>query len=62
MKFTISRLDKISDISISIGQIIFASVFLEPLLKETINKERIVFGLILATLCWLLSLIVIREN
>jgi hypothetical protein len=62
MKLSTLKLDKISDISISVGQVIFASVFLESLLKGEINITRILTGLILTFLCWILSLVVIKEN
>lgn len=62
MNITIAKLDKISDICISIGQVIFASVFIDPLLSSDFNWSRIFAGLIFATLAWILSLIAVQNN
>ena len=54
------RLDKLSDISISVGQVLFASVIIEPLISGNFHWYSIVIGLILSGTAWFLSIFLLK--
>lgn len=54
------RLTKLSDIAGNIGLVFFASAFLDPIIKGSVDLKIIVFGLIFAVGGWLISLILLQ--
>lgn len=56
------QLEKLSDISISMGQVFFASVFIDPLMNGSSGITGIIGGLIMAFLSWLFSVLIIKNN
>jgi len=60
IKFTNSRLDKLSDVMVSAGQVFFASIFIDPLVNGNFNWAVILLGLILALSSWCFSFLIIK--
>lgn len=61
MRLSTEKLDKISDICISVGQVFFAAVFIEPIVSGNFDWLRIVFGIALAGISWLASITAVKE-
>mgnify|MGYP003393520347 CR=1 FL=1 len=61
MKITQSRLNKLSDISISIGQVFFASVFIGPIVSGEYNLIQMFVGLILTIISLFVSILLIKN-
>ena len=59
VRLSSGKLEKLSDISISVGQVFFASVFIEPLIGGEFNWSNILAGFILSVIFWLISLVII---
>lgn len=59
--FTKTQLDKLSDILINIGTVLFASSVAPPLLRiAKIESFVFIAGLVLTFVCWLFSIIVVK--
>jgi hypothetical protein len=58
--FSKERLDKLSDITISIGQVFFASAIIEPIFSGNFHWYSIFMGIILSTGAWFLSVFLLR--
>jgi len=61
MKFTVAKLNKLSDICVAMGQVVFASIFVDPILSGSYNWIIIITGLLLAISVWSLSLAILNE-
>ena len=61
MKLSSVKLDKLSYVCIAMGQVVFASVFVDPILSGSYNWIIIITGLLLAISIWALSLALIKE-
>ncbi|HEY4508820.1 MAG TPA: hypothetical protein VJC13_00885 [Candidatus Paceibacterota bacterium] len=63
MNLRLSRLqlEKISDITISMGQIFFASVLVDPLVSGKSSFVGVFGGLVMALLSWIISVLVIKK-
>ena len=57
MKFSISNIKLISDISRDIGQVFFAAVFIGPLVTGYANWFTLVMGLLLSISSWYISIL-----
>ena len=55
------QLDKTSDISISVGQVFFASVLIDPLVSGNTGPSRIFIGISLAVIFWVISILLIKK-
>ncbi len=62
LKPTKSQLDKISDISISLSQVLLASVLIDPLVKGELNWTGTMVGLVFIAIFWTLSIRVVKNN
>ena len=60
MHLSKERFEKLSDISVSVGQVVFASVFVEPLVVGSFNWLNILVGIIFSVLFWWMSVLLIR--
>jgi len=58
--FTDSQLDKLADILILAGQVLFASLVVPFFSGGNVNPNALVSGGILTSTCWLLSLFLIK--
>jgi hypothetical protein len=61
MKLSVAKLDKLSDIGIAMGQVFFASVFIEPIISGNVDWIRIISGLGFSLCIWSASLLLIKE-
>ena len=60
---TKSQLDKLSDILINMGTVLFASVVVSFLLRIGVVEAGVFFaGLLLTFLCWSASILVVRRK
>lgn len=57
-----SQLDKLSDISISIGQVCFASAFVDRFFTTSSSGVGMFFGLLVSFMLWSVSIIVVKNN
>ncbi len=57
----VSKLKTLSEISRDIGQVVFASVFVEPFVNGSVTPLTLMTGLAFSVLSWLLSLVFARE-
>jgi hypothetical protein len=57
-----SKATILSEIARDIAQVLFASVFVGPLLSESPKWTLVFLGLVLSASCWLLSLSVVKEQ
>ena len=48
MRLSTIKIDKLSDVSISIGQVFFASALIEPIVSGKTSISILVFGIILS--------------
>lgn len=60
MLLSLEKLNILSEISRDIGQILFASVFIEPITKGSTDLKILFLGLILSLSAWSLSLLLTK--
>ena len=60
IKITHNKVDKLSDISISIAQVLFATLFIEPLIGNNVNWVSVFFGFLVAVGLWIFSIMVVK--
>jgi len=56
MKLSSIKLDKLSDVSVAIGQVFFASVFIEPIVSKQSSAMMIITGVIISIACFVFSI------
>lgn len=59
--FSIKKLGVLSEITRDIGQVLFAGVFVGPILSQTYTTTTFVLGLMLSVCFWLLSMTIIKD-
>ena len=60
MEMTSERLNIFSEILRDIGQVGFASLFVGPLINDSVNFTLVFFGALLSAFAWYLSLSIIK--
>ncbi|MBI3020178.1 MAG: hypothetical protein HYY60_02530 [Parcubacteria group bacterium] len=55
------KLEALSQISRDIGQVLFASTFVSPIIENAFNKASIAYGLLLTLSAWFLSILLTKE-
>lgn len=60
MLLTVSRIKNLSAISRDIGQVLFASVFVEPIIKGSLDSKTTFAGLLLTLVSWQASVILAK--
>ncbi len=56
------KLNTLSEISRDIGQVVFASVFVEPFISGSITLPTVIIGLIFSMAAWTASLLLTKET
>ena len=54
--------DKLADIAIAMGQVLFASAFIDPLVREVYDWTLIIPGFTFAVISWSLGLLLVRKR
>ena len=54
--------DKLADIAIAMGQVLFASAFVDPIISGVYNWSLIIIGIAFAIATWLLGLELVRNK
>lgn len=54
--------DKLSDITVAMGQVLFASAFVDPIISGVYNWTLIISGIAFAIATWLLGLELVRNK
>jgi len=62
MSFSRLRFDKLADVSIGIGHILFASVIIDPLLKGGLGESGLLFGSFFAFMGWGMGVLLNQFN
>ena len=57
----LAKPETLSQISRDIGQVLFASLVVTPFLSEAFNVALIIFGLVLSSSAWVMSLLLAKE-
>jgi len=54
--------DKLADIAIAVGQVLFASAFIDPLISGIYNWPLIITGVTFSIATWSLGLLLIKNK
>ena len=54
--------DKLADITVAMGQVLFASAFIDPLVSGVYKWPLIITGVIFAVISWLLGLLLVKNR
>lgn len=61
LEFSAKRSDRLSEIIANIGLVLFATVFMGPIIEGSVDWRQITFGLFISAFLWCFSLFLIKE-